>query len=178
MGISATAESEMLHGEKHNETRCESFLQEHMGLLFRVAASYEAIPSLREDLLQDIVLSIWQASKRFQSRSSFKTFALRVAHNRAITYCTRESRRPAVAELQDIHPDPADGPEKLTSLALEQEKLMTAVRQLPLSQRQIVGLALEGLSYAEISDVLGITSNNVGVRLNRAKKQLMELLND
>lgn len=174
MGLTVNAGSPMFRGQKKDTTRCEAFLRDHMGLLFRVAASYEAIPALREDLLQEIVVAVWQASTKFEGRSSFKTFALRVAHNRAISHVARESRRPVSAPLLDTHPDPGVGPEQLVEKQSEQEQLLSAIRQLPVAQRQILGLALEGLSYQEIAEVLGITANNVGVRLNRAKKQLMD----
>ena len=50
------------------------------------------------------------------------------------------------------------------------------MRELPLGQRQLVTLALEGLSYAEMAEVLDISSNLVGVRLNRARKALTDKL--
>jgi RNA polymerase sigma-70 factor (ECF subfamily) len=50
------------------------------------------------------------------------------------------------------------------------------VQRLPLNHRQVVTLLLEGLSYAEIADVLGITETNVGARLTRARQMLRQLL--
>ena len=49
-------------------------------------------------------------------------------------------------------------------------------RRLTLEQQQVITLALEGMSYQEIADVLAITVNLVGVRLQRAKTALMQLL--
>jgi RNA polymerase sigma-70 factor (ECF subfamily) len=56
------------------------------------------------------------------------------------------------------------------------QRLLDAVQRLPVSLRQVVTLALEGLSYAEIGDVLGITETNVGARLTRARQRLRQLL--
>ncbi len=53
---------------------------------------------------------------------------------------------------------------------------MAAIRTLPLIQREVITLTLEELSQAEIGEVLGITENNVAVRLNRARKSLRRLL--
>ncbi|HMB97651.1 MAG TPA: sigma-70 family RNA polymerase sigma factor, partial [Balneolaceae bacterium] len=58
----------------------------------------------------------------------------------------------------------------------EQENLKNAVLQLSPSLRQVLLLILEGLSNKEISDVLGISENNVAVRFLRAKKILSEIL--
>jgi len=45
-----------------------------------------------------------------------------------------------------------------------------------MAYRQLIMLVLEDLSHTEIAEVLGITENNVAVRLNRARKMLKELL--
>jgi RNA polymerase sigma-70 factor (ECF subfamily) len=55
---------------------------------------------------------------------------------------------------------------------------MAAIQQLPVGQRQVIVLTLEGLSHAEMADVIGITENNVAVRVNRAKSALKEILGE
>ena len=168
---------ELFARRKANKKQFELFLQEHLGLLYRVAGSYEANPAKREDLLQEITLAIWQAAGRFEARSSFKTFAMRIAHNRAITHCTRAARAPEMVELSDHEGIDPHNPETVTEQAMRQEALLAGVRRLPLAQRQIVAMALEGLSYNEIAEVMDINVSNVGVRLNRARTRLQELLN-
>jgi RNA polymerase sigma-70 factor (ECF subfamily) len=86
-----------------------------------------------------------------------------------------------MASLQDLELDPPDGSRPIEArLSQEQDsaRLMAAVRQLPLIQRQVVVLALEDMDYAEIAAVLGITENNVGVRLNRARAGLRKLMGE
>lgn len=73
-----------------------------------------------------------------------------------------------MVDLSEEQPSPGQDPESATERALLQEALLRAVRRLPLGQRQIVGMALEGLSYNEMAEVLDISVSNVGVRLNRA----------
>ncbi len=51
-----------------------------------------------------------------------------------------------------------------------------AIRQLCKTDCSIVLMYLDGLSYDQMADVLGISKSNVGVRLNRAKKKLAQLL--
>ena len=57
-------------------------------------------------------------------------------------------------------------------------RLVEAVRALSLPYRQVITLLLEDLSYEEIAEALGLTVNNVGVRINRAKAQLKAMLSD
>jgi RNA polymerase sigma-70 factor (ECF subfamily) len=53
---------------------------------------------------------------------------------------------------------------------------MSAIQLLPVTQRQMIVLMLEGLSHAEMAEVMGITENNVAVRLNRARNMLKDAL--
>jgi RNA polymerase sigma factor (sigma-70 family) len=55
-------------------------------------------------------------------------------------------------------------------------RLLAAIRDLPVEYRQVVTLALEGLTYAEIAQVAGIGESNVGVRLNRGRHMLRRRL--
>ena len=160
------------------ERRFLALLNANLPALGRLAGSYASRTAEREDLVQDIALALWQALPRFRGESSERTFLFRIAHNHCIDHITR--RRP-MASLQDLELDPADGARSIeSSLSQQQEsaRLMAAVRQLPLIQRQVVVLALEDMDYAEIGAVLGITENNVGVRLNRARATLRKLMGD
>jgi RNA polymerase sigma-70 factor (ECF subfamily) len=57
------------------------------------------------------------------------------------------------------------------------ERLYEAIHQLPKTDVALVLLYLDELSYREMAGVLGISESNVGVKLNRAKKALTELMN-
>jgi RNA polymerase sigma factor (sigma-70 family) len=73
-------------------------------------------------------------------------------------------------------PDARPNPEQALSTEQEGQLLLDAVQRLPVGHRQVVALALEGMTYGEIADVLGITESNVGVRLTRARQLLRRLL--
>lgn len=143
--------------------------------LGRLASSYESEVQAREDLLQEIRLAIWMALPRFRGDSSLRTFVFRIAHNRALTHVWRRKRAGISEEPQDI-PDPRSSPEADTMQRVDQSRLIEAIRLLPIPFRQILTLALEDFSHAEIAAILGISENNVAVRMNRARKQLRERL--
>ncbi len=160
------------------ERRFLALLNANLPALGRLAGSYASGAAEREDLVQDIALALWQALPRFRGESSERTFLFRIAHNHCIDHITR--RRP-MASLQDLELDPEDGARSIESSLSQQQdsaRLMAAVRRLPLIQRQVVVLALEDMDYAEIAAVLGITENNVGVRLNRARATLRKLMGE
>jgi RNA polymerase sigma-70 factor (ECF subfamily) len=153
-----------------------ALLATHGPALSRLAASYARGPGEREDLFQEIAIAIWRALPRFRGECSERTFLFRIAHNRAIAHLSQR-RLPIDAvdedlEVKDARPDPEE------VLASEQQgrRLLRAIRRLPLGYAQAVTLTLEGMSYAEIADVLGITESNVGARLTRARQMLRAML--
>lgn len=160
--------------------RWVAVLGEHGPGLSRLAARHAHTPAEREDLEQDIALALWQALPRWRSESSLKTFAYAVAR-----YCCFGAlrRRPldeplgdAAAELGD--PDPCSGSsvERWLGKLDELARLEQARAALPATLGSTLALRLEGKSYAEIADALGISEQNVSVRLTRARKQLEQRL--
>jgi RNA polymerase sigma-70 factor (ECF subfamily) len=159
------------------EDRCVRLLHTHDHALRRLAATYERDPSRQQDLVQDIWLAVWQALPSFRGDCSERTFVFRIAHNRAVSHIDRWQRR-RTDTLDDDSPVAAPGPDPEHSMSARQrhERLQAAVQSLPLGLRQVVVLTLEGLSHAEVADIVGITENNVAVRLTRAKVALSRLL--
>ncbi len=142
--------------------------------LRRLAQAYADGPADADDLFQDICFALWRALPSFRGESSERTFAFRIGHNRGLTH--RSRKRAVASELDEDLRDRSPGPESLLTAALTRERLTAAVRQLSETQRQVVMLSLEGLTNGQIAEVLGVTENNVAVRLTRARKALREIL--
>lgn len=158
------------------EERFRALLEQNGGALRRLAASYTRSATDRDDLLQEIALALWQALPRFRGECSERTFLFRIAQNRCLAHLAR--RRPVVAleaEAIDVE-DPQPTAEAQMSGEQQRERLLQAVRRLPLGYRQVITLMLEGLSYREIAQVVGIGESNVGVRLTRARQLLKSYL--
>lgn len=162
------------------DERFRHLLLAHGPALVRLATSYANTVADRDDLFQEIAIAIWKALPQFRGESSERTFIFRIAHNRAISYVARR-RLPvsAASELADMDvPDPGPSPEAGLLREERTARLQASVVQLPIEYRQVVTLALEGLSYSDIAQVAGISENNVGVRLNRARQMLRRLMEE
>ena len=157
-----------------NDQRFEMIVREHGAALSRLAWGYASTRADHEDLLQDILVAIWEALPLFRGEASERTFVFRVAHNRAFTSATR--RRAAEPLLEDALADPAPLPDAQADARQRHELLMRAIRTLPGLQREAVMLRLEGWSAQEIAELQGTNENNVNVRLARARARLRELL--
>jgi len=163
------------------DDRFARVMQQYGPALSRLAFGYERLPSVREDLSQEIALAVWQALPHFRGECSERTFVYRIAHNRGLTHACR--RQPAHAALDELaHPlepiDPRPHPEEQALNTHHRARLRSAIQRLPLSYRQVVMLMLEDLSHAEVAEILGISESNVAVRLNRARKALKQAWGD
>jgi RNA polymerase sigma factor (sigma-70 family) len=161
------------------EKQFARILSEYGTPISRLAFSYEAVASVREELVQEIALAIWQALAHFRGECSERTFVYRIAHNRGLSHVLR--RRPSHQPLEEIEEseqpvDPRPLPEEQAVRTDQRAQLMSAIQSLPVTHRQLIVLMLEGLSHAEIADVMGITENNAAVRLTRARKALKDAL--
>lgn len=179
---------------RDKDRELERVLSTHAAALSRLAASYESRPALREELLQDIAFALWRALPSFRHEASEKTFVMRIATNRALSHIAArkgdvlKGTRPINSELIGRVPfnadsaldvvDPHPRPEEEAANMQGAARLQAAVRGLPLAQRQVMVLALEGLDHDEIAGVLGISEGNVAVRLHRGKALLQAALGE
>lgn len=154
-------------------------LEQYTPALRRLCHSYCEARSEAEDLFQEIALALWTALPRFRGESSERTWLYRIAHNVALTFAAK--RRKHVEREQPVESEidlPGIGSDMESRLVKEQKQqmLQLLVRQLPLDDRRIVLLYLEGLATAEIAAVTGLTRSNVTVRLSRVRQRLSQRL--
>jgi RNA polymerase sigma-70 factor (ECF subfamily) len=146
--------------------------------LTRLAASYAATRSDRDDLTQEIAIALWRALPSFRGECSERTFLFRIAHNRCITHLSKKRDTVSIEEAGIDPEDPEPSSEAVVAEEQERRRFLEAVRGLPVIHREVLVLFLEGMDYGEIAAVVGISTSNVGVRLNRARQRLRTLLGD
>jgi RNA polymerase sigma-70 factor (ECF subfamily) len=132
-----------------------------------------------EDVTQEAFVSAHRRWDEFEGRSSPYTWLYRIAMNAAKTHLKRNSRRSKL--LSDIgagmHAGGATGAEdEVENRFLEDEakrEATAAMMRLPTKFREVVALrCVEGLSYGDISKILGVSIGTVESRLYRAKERL------
>jgi len=161
------------------EALFKRWLEQHSGLVFKVANAFAPSDADRDDLVQEILLQLWRSLPRFEGRAKESTWIYRVALNTALAWHRGENKRhaahapvPAIEELAE--PDDPIQRQREELVA----NLYAAIRQLPRLDAALVMLYLDDLSYREMAEVLGISESNVGVKLNRVRKTLAELMNE
>jgi RNA polymerase sigma-70 factor, ECF subfamily len=152
---------------------CDDLLRRYAAPLKRLAWSYEHDRSGRDDLLQEIALALWTSLPRFRGDASERTWVYRVAHNTAISFVASRKRR-SRERPGDMSFEPVStlNPERAAIEQQRRDQLWSAVQDLPLPDRQVMVLHLEGLSAAEIEAVTGLTAGAVATRLTRIRQKL------
>ena len=160
------------------EQTFDQIAREFGPMINRIVCSYEANPSIAEDLAQEIQIALWRALPRFRGEASMRTFVARVATNRALTHLARQMRFPPTVEVDPDIPATDANPEIQALAASDHSRLVSAIRSLPLTFRQVATLTLEGLTAKEVAATLGITTNAVAIRLSRARNLLRKSMGE
>jgi RNA polymerase sigma-70 factor (ECF subfamily) len=158
--------------EKEQQRIFKSWLNEHKALFFKVIRSYAFTETDREDLFQEVAIQVWRSLPNFRQESAVTTWIYRVALNTAIKWNRDEQkhqkgRQPFenVEHMLEQNETPVD--ERL-------EWMYGQIAQLDKIDRSLCLLLLDGFSYKEMANITGITESNVGVKIHRIKKHLIE----
>jgi len=155
------------------------WLGEHRGIMARVASSFAPGGADRCDLEQEIMLQVWGSAESFGGQSKASTWIYRVALNTALMWSRglgRRRRRIDPGASVDAVPEGAAGPAESAAKVDLLEVLYEGIRALPDTDRAVILLSLDGLSYREMSEITGLTENHIGVALTRARAKLAERL--
>jgi RNA polymerase sigma-70 factor (ECF subfamily) len=163
------------------ESLFKMWLDGHYSTVKKVARAYTLTAEDHQDLAQEILLQVWRSLPQFQGRADAATWSYRVALNTALGWHRREhrrrTRRQPISEVEDLTVDGADTAQHAADREVV-ERLYAAIRCLPKTDAALVLLYLDDLSYLQMSEILGISESNVGVKLNRARKALAELMKE
>lgn len=151
--------------------RFEGWLAQHGALIERICRLYGRTIEERDDLRQDIHLAIWRSLATYRGDASEVTWIYRVALNVALS---AERKRSPEADDTDVDELPATARDDDS----RRQWLYARLRELTPADRSLAVLVLDGNSYADISEVLGISVSNVGVRINRLKGKLKKVLGE
>lgn len=146
-------------------------LNKHQNIIHKVCSVYMNNVIDKEDLFQEITLQAWKAYKSFRGDAKFSTWLYRVALNTAITFYRKEKRTITTIQ-QEVIPDTTD---TYNPIEEQVQAMYKAIGELNKIDKALIMLYLDDYNYNEIGDVLGITANNVAVKINRLKIKLKEL---
>ncbi len=143
-------------------------------VIYKVCYVYANDQEELNDLFQEVVLNLWKSFPRYRGDSQLSTWVYRISMNTCITFLRRSSSRPSTIPItSDVIGQFAAEEGKTNQL----KELYSLINQLGKMERALILLWLEERSYQEMADILGISKNNVGVKLNRVKEKLKKMSN-
>ena len=154
---------------KHPAPDFETVLQQHRGIIFKVARLYTRSEADFEDLVQDISIQIWQSLGNYKPAFALSTWLYRIALNVSIDRLRREERRQRHQEVFEALPHTGQPSGR-------SEQLHRWVQALLPLERALMLLYLEDYPHEEIGEMLGISKSNVGTKISRLKQRLKKEL--
>lgn len=148
---------------------------EYHPVIYKICRVYSSDQDF-EDLFQEVLISLWKSHDSFEGRSKLSTWIYRVALNTALTYQRKASKLRFKTSSEEL-PNLSTSYHYDTKREEQVERLYRAISQLKKDERSIILLYLEEKQYNEIAEITGLTTSNIGVRINRIKKKLFHLLN-
>jgi RNA polymerase sigma factor (sigma-70 family) len=151
-----------------------SLVAEHKGILYKVANGYCRNQDDRGDLIQEIVIHLWQSFPRYEeSRSRFSTWMYRIAVNVAISAHRSASRRVReTSPIEDFGLELAAADKVMDEATDDLRLLQRLVGELDELSRALVILYLDGYAHDEIAEIVGISATNASTRIGRIKEKL------
>jgi RNA polymerase sigma-70 factor, ECF subfamily len=149
-------------------------IETHRGIIYKVCKMYCPVDDDCDDLYQDIVAQLWKAWGGFRGESKISTWIYRIALNTAISGFRKQKRMPLNHELT---PETLNVPQDDTLQKKEDiELLHLAINQLSEVEKAMVMLYLDEVPYDEIAGIIGITQNNVRVKMLRIREKLRNIM--
>ncbi|MGD8568089.1 MAG: sigma-70 family RNA polymerase sigma factor [Gammaproteobacteria bacterium] len=171
-------------------------IEANMGSLYKVAMRLTRNSTDAEDLVAESVEKAWTSIDKLDDRNRFRPWIFRIMHNRYISSYRKKSVRPDECQYDELDPDNSN--HEIASLLIEQpneflnwwatpeqelinnmlgDDLIRAVESLPeMFQLTVVLINIEGFSYDEAAEALGVSPGTIRSRMNRGRTLLQKAL--
>ena len=166
----------MEQDKKNREDEFLKVFEANIGIVIKIAKAYAKTTYDSEDLINDIVLELWQSFDTFKKESAISTWIYRVALNTSMNYQRKNKRNSLFTfwsnskQFEDLS--------WLTEQddTSETELLYQSIEHLEAINKAIILLYLDGKTHEEISLITGISKTNVGTRIGRIKEQIKKII--
>ncbi len=170
--LQVTTDLELLSAWREGSaTAGEALFERHFDAVMRFFRN--KIDEGPEDLVQRTFLACVEGKERFEGRSSFRTYLFAVAHNVLREHFRKARRGAAIDFTEQSIWDLAPAPSTVMARDRTQRLLLEALRRIPMESQVALELHYwEGLTAAEIGDVMGVALGTAKTRIRRARQLL------
>jgi RNA polymerase sigma-70 factor (ECF subfamily) len=154
--------------DKHTQQDFTKLVMENKRRIYTVCYMFSKNPEEVADLFQEIIINLWKGLQTFKGDRYLSTWVWKVSLNTCINYSKKEKRKPETVPL-DVNMNLFDDTDESSA---QIRQLYERINRLGVVDRSIILMWLENMSYDDIGSVLGITANNVSVKLVRIREKL------
>jgi RNA polymerase sigma-70 factor (ECF subfamily) len=160
---------------KSTEEEFLKIITQYQGIIHKINLIYFHLSDDKKDNFQEIVYHLWKSFPSLKDESKIGSWIYSVAINVSISKIRKDSKYvftnslPEIAHTEDTNQTDQD---------LNLQKLLEAIQHFNETDKSIILLYLEELSYKEIADIIGISVSNVGVKIHRLVNKLQEHFNE
>ena len=154
-----------------NEREFTRLVEKYKSTVYAVCYMFSDSRDELDDLFQEVLVKLWKGYGSFREESDIRTWIYRVSLNCCLNLQKRKKREAGHIPLS-IDIDPFEG---TSDRALQIRRLYARINRLGLVDRALILLWLEGMSYAEIGEIIGISVKNVSFQLYRIKEELKKM---
>jgi RNA polymerase sigma-70 factor (ECF subfamily) len=179
--LSAT-DAELVHKARDGDQAAfHELVDRYAGSMFRLAYALVGNAQDAEDVAQETFLGVFRGLQRFEERSSLKTWLTRILLKQAAR-CRRNRKVRKMTSLEQIvePPRPTQANGEMSAGASKMDlhlDVLAALDTLSPEHREIAVLReMQGMSYDEMAEALGVPRGTVESRLFRARQELKERL--
>ncbi|MDB4292418.1 RNA polymerase sigma factor [Maribacter sp.] len=156
-------------------------LEEHQQTLLRICSVYAKDEDDTKDLFQEVLVNIWKSMPSFKENSTIGTWMYKITLNVCLRLKTKEIKKQKKLLRLDSRAINIYKTE-ITEVGQNKKReeliqLRKCIKQLNEADKAVITLYLEELPYKEISNITGLTENNIAVKIKRIKKKLLNCLN-
>lgn len=157
--------------EENRNIEFTNLIEQNKGILYKVVRTYCQDETDRQDLLQEIMVHVWQSLHTYNSKFKISTWLYRISINVSISYyrknASRKSSSIPLNEQINVVNEEYKSETELNLNLLEQ-----FINELKELDKALILLYLEDKSHSEIAEILGISIGNVGTKIGRIKDML------
>jgi len=149
----------------------QHIVKEHQAKIYKICFGFCKNQAEVQDLFQEACINIWLGLKSFKGQANITTWIYRVTVNTCLLH-QRKQQKSRLIYTEQLEQIAQNGLVEKVELEEDILLLYNCIHSLNDKDKSIIMLYLEGLSYKEMEDILGMNQNTLGVRVNRIKKNI------
>jgi len=151
------------------------FILPYAGIIIKICRAYTDNEEDFQDYYQEVCLQLWRSRDNFKGNSKWSTWVYRISLNVSLSLLRKDKKvHKKKVELPEVEASSKQDSDPFNNESLQ--LLYQAIKQLPETDRAIILLYLDEKPYQEIAEIIGLSANNIGVKITRIKKKLKTLL--